>query len=202
VTLKKKPAAALAAAGLAAGLSLAGTGSARAAIAPPTTWKAIFNPYLHAKVDTLCFEDPGASTTLGAQVQLGHCHEYNSDGTLQRRVFDPIEDDNGIPVTDGVNNVYFVYNLAANRCLGTIGEDGGLPPVLINCNTGTSIPAIRELVPTTSTGPDFQLEEYTLEHPHPTGWCIAANDASDNVPTGLSLAACNSSDIKQLWNFG
>ena len=69
----KKLAAALAAAGLAAGLSLAWPGTARATDIPPVgQWAEIFNPYLHAKGNTLCFDDPSGSTgsmTTGASVR-------------------------------------------------------------------------------------------------------------------------------------
>ena len=55
---------ALAAIALAAGLTLAGTGTAGAA----SGWDEIYNPYLHAQGNTLCFNDPvfdGAQDSYG-----------------------------------------------------------------------------------------------------------------------------------------
>jgi hypothetical protein len=198
MTPKKKLAAALAAAGLAVGLSLAGTGTARAAVTPPTdTWKGIFNPYLHAKINTLCFEDPGGSTANSAQVQLGHCHQYNSDGTLQRWVFVQAEEQDGTPITEGGNNVYELFNLAANRCVGVTATQVGQPLILTSCATTNTSIAMWELRPTSSTGPDFQLALWLFDD-----WCIAANDFSDNIPTRLGLAGCSPGDTRQLWNLG
>ena len=55
----------------------------------------------------------------GAQSQLGYCHPYNSDGTLQRWLFIQAVDSNGNAITEnGGNKVYYLYNLAAQRCLG------------------------------------------------------------------------------------
>jgi hypothetical protein len=94
-------ASALAALGLAAGLTLAGTATARADVTPPVAqWIPIHGPYLHAKINTLCFEDPNGSTASGTAVQLGHCHGYAADGTLQRWVFVQAEDVNGNPLGD------------------------------------------------------------------------------------------------------
>jgi hypothetical protein len=107
MTLKKKLAAVLAAAGLAAGLSLAWPGTARATDIPPAgQWVEIFNPYLHAQGNTLCFDDPNGSTSDGTQAQLYRCHGYASNGAPQRWVFVQPDDIHGNPVTEGGNNVY------------------------------------------------------------------------------------------------
>ena len=107
MTLKKKLAAALAAAGLAAGLSLAWPGTARATDIPPVgQWAEIFNPYLHAQGNTLCFDDPNGSTSDGTRAQLYRCHGYASNGAPQRWVFIQAEDRDGNPITEGGNNVY------------------------------------------------------------------------------------------------
>ena len=68
MNLRGKIAAALAALGLAAGLTLAGAGTAGADITPPSLqWAEIFNPYLHAQSITLCADDPNGSTSSGTQ---------------------------------------------------------------------------------------------------------------------------------------
>ena len=88
MTPKRKLAALLAAAGLAAGLVLAGPGTARATDVPPDgQWAEIYNPYLHAQGNILCFDDPSGSTADGTQAQLYRCHGCASDGTPQRWVF-------------------------------------------------------------------------------------------------------------------
>jgi hypothetical protein len=198
--LKRKLAAALAAAGLAAGLSVAATGTARASIPlPPSAgqYYGIFNPYLHARINTLCFEDPGGSTANGTRVQLNECHQHNSDGTLQRWGFVQAADSNGNPITEGGNNVYKLFNLAAGECLGVRGTSDGQPLLLESCNPNDGSVVLWELRPTSAFSPDFQLAVYMF-----AGWCIAANDASDNRGTPLGLFECNPSDTKQLWNLG
>ena len=198
MTLKKKLAAALTTAGLAAGLCLAGTGTARADVTPPAgQWKGIANLHLNGRGTLLCFEDPGGSTANGAQSQLGYCHPYNSDGTLQRWLFIQAVDSNGNPITEGGGNkVYYLYNLAAQRCLGVTATRVGQPLILTDCVANSTTVALWELRPT-GGGPslqDFQLALYIFDD-----WCIAANVADDIVPNGLGLAGCNANDARQLW---
>ena len=198
MTLKKKLAAALAAVGLAAGLSLAGTGTARATDFPtPGQWAEIFNPYLHAQGNTLCFDDPSGSTSLGTQVQLYRCHGYASNGAPQRWVFVQAEDRNGNPVTEGGNNVYELYNLAAGRCLAVTATRVAQPLILTSCVTTSTSVALWELRPTTPASHDFQLALWLYDD-----WCIGANDFNDNSPTRLLLFGCSPSDTSQLWNLG
>jgi hypothetical protein len=198
VTLRKKLAAVLTAAGLAAGLSLAGTGTARADITPPPVgqWKGIANPHLNGRGTLLCFEDPGGSTANGARSQLGYCHPYNSDGTLQRWVFIPVLDSNGNPVTEGGNKLYELWNQAAGRCLVANATGVGQPLILAGCDTNSTQIDLWELRPT-GGGPanqDFQLALWLFDD-----WCIGANIADDIVPNGLQLDGCNTNDARQLW---
>jgi hypothetical protein len=198
MTLKKKLAAALTAAGLAAGLSLAWPGTARATDFPvPGQWAEIFNPYLHAKGNTLCFDDPNGSTSFGTQAQLYRCHGYASNGAPQRWVFVQAEDSNGNPVTEGGNNVYELYNLAAGRCLAVTGTSAGQPLIMGSCITSNTSIALWELRPTNPASHDFQLALWLFDN-----WCIGANDFRDNSPTRLLLFGCSPSDTSQLWNLG
>jgi hypothetical protein len=198
MTLKKKLAAALAAAGLAVGLSLAGTGTARATDFPtPGQWAEIFNPYLHAKGNTLCFDDPNGSTSFGTQVQLYRCHGYASNGAPQRWVFVQPDDSNGNPITEGGNNVYELYNLAAGRCLAVTGTSVGHPLIMGSCITSSTSIAWWELRPTTPASHDFQLALWLFDD-----WCIGADDFRDNSPTRLLLFGCSPTDTSQLWNLG
>ena len=198
MTMKKKLAAALAAAGLATGISLAGTGTARADVNPPAgQWKGIANLHLNGNGNLLCFEDPGGSTANGAQSQLGHCHPYNSDGALQRWLFIQPVDSNGQGMTEEGNKVYYLYNVAAQRCLGVTATRVGQPPILTDCVANNTTVALWELRPT-GGGPallDFQLALWLFND-----WCIAANVADDIVPNGLGLAGCNANDARQLWD--
>jgi hypothetical protein len=68
----------LAAIALTAGLTLAGAGTARADVIPPAGWAEIYNAYLHAQGNTLCFNDPGANLGAGMPVTLGTCNRYNT----------------------------------------------------------------------------------------------------------------------------
>jgi hypothetical protein len=77
-----------AAVALAAGLALAGTGTARADVLPPAgTWAEIFNPNIHAHGITLCADDPNGSTAQFQALQLWRCHGYASNGIPQRWTF-------------------------------------------------------------------------------------------------------------------
>jgi hypothetical protein len=198
MTLKKKLAATLAAAGLAVGLGLAGTGTARATDFPPVGgWAEVFNPYLGTQGNTLCFDDPGGSTSDGTQVQLYHCHGYASDGAPQRWVFIQPEDINGNPIREGGDNVYELYNLAAGRCLAVHGTSVGQPLLLTNCVNSDKSIAWWVLRPTDPARRDFQLALYLYDD-----WCIAANVSDGNRPAALGLAGCSPADTRQLWNLG
>ena len=80
----KKLAGTLAAVALAAGLTMAGTGTARAAVVPPAnTWAEIFAPEINASGITLCADNSG-STAQFQSLQLWRCHGYASNATPQR----------------------------------------------------------------------------------------------------------------------
>lgn len=196
MTLKKKLVAVLTAAGLALGLSLAGAATARADVGPPPgQFKGIANLHLNGRGTLLCFEDPGGSTAKGVAVQLGYCHPYNSDGTLQRWLFIQATDSNGNPITEEGNKVYYLYNLAAQRCLGITATRVGQPPQLIDCSLSNTQDALWELRPTGDPSfPDFQISPYIFND-----WCLAANVADDIVPNGLGLGGCNANDARTLW---
>lgn len=71
----------LAAVALAAGLTMAGTGTARAAVVPPAnTWAEIFAPEINANGITLCADNSGSNAQFQL-LQLWRCHGYASNGT-------------------------------------------------------------------------------------------------------------------------
>jgi hypothetical protein len=110
----KALAGALGAIGLAAGLTLAGAGTARANVAPPAgTWFEIFNPYLHAQKITLCVDNPNASTDT-TKLRLWRCHGYASDGAAQRWFFTPT----GTYNNGTIYTTYQIKDQASGLCLG------------------------------------------------------------------------------------
>ena len=109
----------------------------------------------------------------------------------------PGPDRNGNPVTEGGNNVYELYNLAAGRCLAVTATRVAQPLILTSCVTTSTSVALWELRPTTPASHDFQLALWLYDD-----WCIGANDFNDNSPTRLLLFGCSPSDTSQLWNLG
>src|SRR5690242_16679602 len=84
----KKLAGTLAAVALAAGLTMTGTGTARADVVPPaSTWAEIFAPEINASGITLCADNSGSSAQF-QNLQLWRCHGYASNGTPQRWQFE------------------------------------------------------------------------------------------------------------------
>ena len=162
----------------------------------PGQWAEIFNPYLHAKGNTLCFDDPNGSTSDGTQAQLYRCHGYASNGAPQRWVFVPIVDSNDIPFLDNGSQVYWVYNLAANECLIDANTTPGTQLTLGTC---TSLGTGWELHSANGpNSPDFQLALYNPGRQN----CAAASNFTDRNGTRLVIEDCVPSDTRQLWNRG
>src|SRR5690242_14658970 len=80
--IRRMAAALMAAASLAASVSLTTAGPAYAD-SPDPAWNEIYSP-----VNNLCVDDPGGARTAGTPLQLFHCHGYSSDGAPQRWHFD------------------------------------------------------------------------------------------------------------------
>jgi hypothetical protein len=80
----KKLAGALAAVALAAGLTIAGTGTARADVVPSSSWNEIIAPEINSNGNIMCADDPGWSVAEYQPLQLWHCHGYASNGQPQR----------------------------------------------------------------------------------------------------------------------
>jgi hypothetical protein len=190
---------ALAAIALAAGLTLAGTGTAGAA----STWDEIYNPYLHGQGNTLCFNDPGASTSSGTQLNLYRCFGYSSSGARQRWVLIEAEDSNGDPVLDEGHPVYEIYNVAANLCLSAANLGAGMPVTLGTCNRYITRSQIWwELLSagTSPDGPTFQIFPWPLEYTYDN--CVSASNLSDSNSTPLVLEHCDPTDAARLWSLG
>ena len=120
----RKLAGTLAAAALAAGLTMAGTGTARADVTPPTgTWAEIFAPEINSNHITLCVDDPGGSTAQFQSLQLWSCHGYASNGTPQRWQFSYQGQFLG-----GPRAMYKIANVGSGLCIG-------LDPNRVNAGT-------------------------------------------------------------------
>ena len=154
----KKPAGTLAAVALAAGLTMTGTGTARADVVPPaSTWAEIFAPEINASGITLCADNFGSSAQF-QNLQLWRCHGYASNGTPQRWQFTFVGKFLGIGVPE-----YQISNAGSGLCIG-------LDPNKVNANTvagsnllqescsNSSFMTVWELVPATdSPDPDNQF---------------------------------------------
>ena len=180
---------------LAAGMTLAGTGTARADVTPPSGWAEIYSPYLHAQGITLCFDDTNGSTSSGTQVQLYHCHGYASNGAPQRWVFIQPEDNNGNLIYDSNGSpVYEIYNLAAGLCLTAQNLLAGMPLTLGTCNRATTTGQIWWELPGVGspTGPGFEIFPWPVNFSY--GNCVAASNASGNNHTRLVMEPCDPSN--------
>jgi len=116
----------LAAAGLAAGLTMAGTGTARADVTPPTgpgTWAEIFAPEINSNQITLCADVPNGSTAQFQSLQLWRCHGYASNGNPQRWQFSYQGQFLGGPLP-----IYQIANVGSGLCIG-------LDPSRVNAGT-------------------------------------------------------------------
>jgi len=126
----RKLAVALATAALAAGLTMAGTGTAHAAASPPAgpgTWAEIFAPEINSNGITLCADNFG-STAQGHNLQLWRCHGYASNGTPQRWQFSYLGQYLGGSIPE-----YRIANVGSGLCIGldpnrVRGHDRGLKP--------------------------------------------------------------------------
>lgn len=196
---KTRLAGALAAIALAAGMTLAGTGVARADVIPPSGWSEIYSPNLHAQGLTLCLDDPASSTASGTPVQLYHCHGYASNGAPQRWRFIQPVDSKGDPIYYEGQPLYQIYNVAADLCLAATGLTTGAPVVLATCNVATAKGLIwwKLLNAGKST---FQLLVWDPAYDHDI--CSVASNASGSNGTGLGMERCDSSNPRGIFSLG
>jgi hypothetical protein len=185
----------LAAIAVAAGMTLAGTGVARADVIPPSSgWAEIYSPYLNTQGFSLCFDDTNGSTSSGNQVQLYHCHGYASNGAPQRWVFIQPEDNNGNPIYDTNGSpVYEIYNLAAGLCLTAQNLLAGMPLTMGTCNRTTTTGQIWWELPGVGSpsGPSFEIFPWPVNYTY--GNCVAASNLTSNNNTRLVMEPCNGS---------
>jgi hypothetical protein len=196
----RKLAGVLAAIGLAAGFSMAGTGTARADVIPPSgTWAEIFNPYIHPQGFSLCVDNPGGSRDI-QKIQLYHCHGYASNGAPQRWFFTAIGGYN-----KGTGTVFTTYRIRNQASILCIGFPETFPTGVDLIQEPCSSPDIEwalEPVDPSSSNPDFMLETLEPRFSFVGHWCMAASNFTGNSPTRLVAEPCEPTDTRQLWNLG
>jgi hypothetical protein len=146
----KKVAGALAAAALAAGLTMAGTGTARADVVPASTWNEIFAPEINASGNIMCADNFGSNAQF-QNLQLWHCHGYASNGTPQRwhLTFAGNFLGSGPPM-------YQISNVGSGLCIGldpnrmNAGTVAGSNLLQESCSN-SSFMTVWELVPATDS---------------------------------------------------
>jgi hypothetical protein len=191
----KKLAGALATAALAAGLTVAGTGTAHAAVVPPTSpgiWAEIYAPEINSNHITLCVDNKH-STALFDNLQLWSCHGYDSSGSPQRWQFQFAGNYLGSSLS-----MYLISNASSGFCMG-------LDPSRVNAGTIAGSNLVQEscvsnltswlLVPAAaSPGPSSQfllVNAYDAQH-HP--YAMEANTFLDQ--NGNRLIA----EPEDFWN--
>jgi hypothetical protein len=144
-----------AAVALATGLTMAGTGTARAVPVPAATWNEIFAPEINSNGISLCADNFGSNAQL-QNLQLWRCHGYAANGNPQRWQFFFV----GFSTTG--TPYYFVINVGSGLCMGldpgrvNAGTVAGSNLVQGDCDTSL---ALWELVPATnSPDPNNQFE--------------------------------------------
>jgi len=148
----KKLAGTLAAVALAAGLTMAGTGTARADVVPPAnTWAEIFAPEINASGITLCADNFGSSAQF-QNLQLWRCHGYASNGTPQRWQFTFVGNFLGSGFAE-----YQISNVGSGLCIGldpnrvNAGTVAGSNLLQESCTGSNNFLTVWQLVPATDS---------------------------------------------------
>jgi len=152
----------LAAAGLAAGLTMAGTGTAGADVVPPaTTWAEIFAPEINSNGITLCADNFGSNTQF-QNLQLWRCHGYASNGTPQRWQFTFVGNFLGTGFPE-----YQISNVGSGLCIG-------LDPNRVNAGTVAGSNLLQESCSNSSFMTEWQLVPAT-DSPDPNNQFMLVN---------------------------
>jgi Ricin-type beta-trefoil lectin domain len=193
----------LATVALAAGMTLAGTGTARADIIPPVAqWAEIYSPYLNGQGFSVCLDDPSGSTASGTVLQLFHCHGYASNGAPQRWVFIQPEDSNGNLIYDDGHPIYEIYSSAGGLCLTAPNLAVGTQLTLGTCNRATATGQIWWELPSVNSpaGPYFQIFPWPLDFTY--NRCVSAANLSGSNGTRLMMEPCDPSNSARIFALG
>jgi Ricin-type beta-trefoil lectin domain len=179
----------LAAAALAAGMSV-GTGVAAQAAtasvpspAPGSTgaWYEIFAPLIDHSGYYRCMDVAEASVQPGQNVQTYHCHGYASNGGNQRWRFWPNADGS-----------YQIQNVNSQLCLEA-GILGGVAVWQEDCSDGSTLEDWNII---TVNGTEFALQNVWER-----STCLAASSSSgDSTP--VIRQSCNLGYAAQIWQLG
>ena len=187
----------LAAAALAAGLTIAGTGTANAVPVPPTSaWAEIFNPNVNANGITLCVDNGGSNSEFTA-LQLWRCHGYASNGLPQRWVFTNVG-------SDLFGNPVYQIRGGAGYCIGLSSDTSwnDLGTSLVQETCADTLRTDWQVVTLDTTEPDSQFGLANTWHGFSqVPWCMSASSWADTNGTRLIARQC-SGDTRNLWSLG
>ena len=173
---------------LAGGFTVASAGTARADVVPPNnTWSEIVAGYLDQEA---CLDDPGGANQAGDQLELWHCHGYDSRGSAQQWTFS---------LTPYAPAYYGLYSPGPTLCLGVssiYSPHSGDRVMLIHC-TIIGSPFWTVLSRNAYPGdPAFELEYFE------SGYCMTMPDWSGGNAEPVQLRPCQPGNGLQLWNIG
>jgi hypothetical protein len=166
---------------LAAGLSFGLTGVAQAAsdpTIPSTTWNEIVAPLDNLHSNTMCVDVPSGSRSVGAALQVFHCHGYGSDGAPQRWHFNFVGS-----VLNG-DRVYQIWNTNSGLCIGFANNSAVVGTRLVQEGCDQA-PLWAERL-SLANGVNPYIELIALN----TNLCMAAANMSDANQTPLVATNC------------
>ena len=178
----------LSAGALAVSLSTVMAGSAQASVTPDPAWNEIWAPYLTARSNTVCVDDPGGSLAIGVHLQLFHCHGYGSDGAPQRWYFHDL----GSTSAPQYSHIYWIEDTHSGLCLSAMTPGGAVTEENTCGNHSSAIWMLRS-ENLWSTDPNFLLVLWssTFGGDGTTGYCLAAGNSTDSNHTPLVTVPCN-----------
>jgi hypothetical protein len=157
----------------------------------PGGWYEVFTPYISAGTTAYkCLDDPHGSGTNGQPLVIWHCHS----GTNQLWTFS---------LVSGTTNVYRIFNMASDLCLGVADTFGtpGTPLEQTGCDRG----GYTEW----QLDSPFEADHFLLESVQFPGECAAASSASSDPNTSASvlIGSCNPGSAHfqqplQTWGLG
>jgi hypothetical protein len=170
---------------LACGLTVAGSGTARAdGTVPNQPWTEVVPAFTD---NVACLDDPNGSATSGTSIQLWHCHGYATNGGPQRWIFSGGEDHGSL----GTGYLITSHNL----CLDANGGGPIVSGARVTINQCQLFGGWL-LHPRNAYSGD---PLFTLELGLSTGECLALPDFSGGNGEPVIIKPCNSNDELQLW---
>jgi hypothetical protein len=171
-------------------LIIALPGVALAATTPPggSDWAELFNPLAGQAADgfPVCLDVPGASTSTGVQLQMYHCHGYDSNGGPQRWTF--------VHISDGS---YEIFNQASKLCITPLpGFDPRFGAAIVQEPCGF-YPGQEWRQVDVLLHPDF----FQLQNDTYTDKCLWASGGAHRNNGLVEITACDNQAL-EVWGFG